>query len=85
MCLCHQCAEVLRYQSNKCPICRGPVRSLLKIEISTGASKDSFTEKVTVEKEQKDVEEVVDTQLLKKSKKKSSKTSTPKTTNNEEA
>ncbi len=22
MCLCAQCAEQLRYQSNKCPICR---------------------------------------------------------------
>lgn len=35
MCLCESCAESLKLQSVKCPICRGPVRSLLKIEIST--------------------------------------------------
>jgi len=34
LCVCHQCAQVLHYQSNKCPICRGPVRSMLKIKIS---------------------------------------------------
>eukprot|EP01087_Luapelamoeba_hula_P010113 TRINITY_DN2660_c0_g2_i1.p1 TRINITY_DN2660_c0_g2~~TRINITY_DN2660_c0_g2_i1.p1 ORF type:complete len:569 (+),score=120.93 TRINITY_DN2660_c0_g2_i1:77-1783(+) len=32
MCLCRGCAEVLRYQSTKCPICRSPFESLLKIE-----------------------------------------------------
>jgi len=47
LCLCNQCAEELRYQSNKCPICRGPVRSLLKIEVSIkGNSKDGkFSDK----------------------------------------
>jgi hypothetical protein len=35
MCLCEDCAETLKVQSVKCPICRGPVRSLLKIEVGT--------------------------------------------------
>jgi len=75
MCLCHQCAEVLRHQSNKCPICRGPVRSLLKIEISTGASKESVPDSKEVVPDSKEVvteEKEGDTemQLLKKSKKK---------------
>ena len=35
MCLCEDCAETLKVQSVKCPICRGPVRSLLKIEIDS--------------------------------------------------
>jgi len=34
MCICSQCAEQLRYQSNKCPICRQPFHSLLQIKIS---------------------------------------------------
>lgn len=25
LCLCNECAETLRYQSNKCPICRGRI------------------------------------------------------------
>ena len=35
MCLCEDCAETLKVQSVKCPICRGPVRSLLKVELGT--------------------------------------------------
>jgi len=31
--LCNPCAEVLRYQSNKCPICRAPFHSLLQIRV----------------------------------------------------
>eukprot|EP01086_Lenisia_limosa_P002835 TRINITY_DN16902_c0_g1_i1.p1 TRINITY_DN16902_c0_g1~~TRINITY_DN16902_c0_g1_i1.p1 ORF type:complete len:291 (-),score=26.25 TRINITY_DN16902_c0_g1_i1:54-926(-) len=31
MCLCTDCADVIRHQSNKCPICRQPVQSLLQI------------------------------------------------------
>ncbi|KAK9729655.1 hypothetical protein K7432_000168 [Basidiobolus ranarum] len=31
MCLCKECAEVLRCQSSKCPICRQPFHSLLYI------------------------------------------------------
>jgi len=34
MCLCSSCAEVLRHQSNKCPICRATVKSMIEIKIS---------------------------------------------------
>ncbi|CAI5995616.1 unnamed protein product [Closterium sp. NIES-65] len=33
MCMCADCAKVLRYQTNKCPICRQPVQSLLEIRV----------------------------------------------------
>jgi len=33
MCMCSECARALRFQSNKCPICRNPVESLLEISI----------------------------------------------------
>jgi len=33
MCLCSACAEALRHQSNKCPICRSTVRSMVEIKI----------------------------------------------------
>mmetsp|Transcript_10970 Transcript_10970/g.26391 ORF Transcript_10970/g.26391 Transcript_10970/m.26391 type:complete len:316 (+) Transcript_10970:129-1076(+) len=32
MCMCSDCAKVLRYQTNKCPICRCAVESLLQIK-----------------------------------------------------
>eukprot|EP01120_Amphizonella_sp_Union-15-10_P010130 TRINITY_DN4005_c0_g1_i1.p1 TRINITY_DN4005_c0_g1~~TRINITY_DN4005_c0_g1_i1.p1 ORF type:complete len:335 (+),score=74.97 TRINITY_DN4005_c0_g1_i1:1-1005(+) len=41
LCLCHQCAEVLRFQSSKCPICRGPVRSLLRVQVSQSKKETS--------------------------------------------
>jgi len=34
MCMCSVCAKVLRYQTNKCPICRCAVESLLQIKVS---------------------------------------------------
>lgn len=34
MCMCSDCAKVLRVQSNKCPICRTGIDSLLQIKIS---------------------------------------------------
>lgn len=34
MCMCYDCAKVLRVQSNKCPICRTNIDSLLQIKIS---------------------------------------------------
>ena len=34
MCMCSECARALRFQSNKCPICRNPVESLLEISIA---------------------------------------------------
>lgn len=33
MCMCNKCAKVLRLQTNKCPICRCPVDSLLQIKV----------------------------------------------------
>ncbi|XP_052141827.1 probable E3 ubiquitin-protein ligase LUL2 [Oryza glaberrima] len=33
MCLCRECAQVLKYQTNKCPICRQPVEGLREIEV----------------------------------------------------
>ncbi|XP_021960253.1 E3 ubiquitin-protein ligase MGRN1 isoform X2 [Folsomia candida] len=31
LCLCHACADSLRYQASNCPICRAPFRALLQI------------------------------------------------------
>ena len=36
--MCSECANVLRMQSEKCPICRTPITQLLKIQINRGAS-----------------------------------------------
>jgi hypothetical protein len=41
MCMCSDCAKVLRYQTNKCPICRCPVESLLQIKVTSGESMTS--------------------------------------------
>ncbi|CAL4976256.1 unnamed protein product [Urochloa decumbens] len=35
MCLCRECAQLLKLQSNKCPICRQPVGGLLEIKVDT--------------------------------------------------
>lgn len=34
MCMCSGCARMLRHQSNRCPICRTPVESLLEIKVA---------------------------------------------------
>ncbi|KAJ6828749.1 putative E3 ubiquitin-protein ligase LOG2 [Iris pallida] len=34
MCMCSECAKVLRYQTNRCPICRQPVERLLEIKVN---------------------------------------------------
>lgn len=36
MCMCGECAKVLRFQTNRCPICRQPVERLLEIKVSNG-------------------------------------------------
>ncbi|KAF5958118.1 hypothetical protein HYC85_005343 [Camellia sinensis] len=36
MCMCSECAKVLRFQTNRCPICRQPVERLLEIRVSNG-------------------------------------------------
>ncbi|KAK4784628.1 hypothetical protein SAY86_018996 [Trapa natans] len=33
MCMCSSCAKVLRFQTDKCPICRHPVERLLEIKV----------------------------------------------------
>lgn len=63
MCVCHQCAQVLRYQANKCPICRGAVRSMIKLKVSKDNNKTQSTRESSGEESDDHV-------LLKKSKKK---------------
>jgi len=41
MCMCSDCAKVLRYQTNKCPICRCAVESLLQIKVTPTAGDPS--------------------------------------------
>eukprot|EP00243_Klebsormidium_subtile_P004441 TRINITY_DN18421_c0_g1_i1.p1 TRINITY_DN18421_c0_g1~~TRINITY_DN18421_c0_g1_i1.p1 ORF type:complete len:384 (-),score=32.16 TRINITY_DN18421_c0_g1_i1:336-1487(-) len=33
MCMCGECAKVLRYQTNRCPVCRTVIDSLLEIKV----------------------------------------------------
>lgn len=33
LCMCSECAQALRLQSNKCPICRQPVEKLIEIKV----------------------------------------------------
>ncbi|ESQ41916.1 hypothetical protein EUTSA_v10013842mg [Eutrema salsugineum] len=33
LCLCSECAKELRFQSNKCPICRQAIKELLEVEV----------------------------------------------------
>ncbi|KAL6615187.1 hypothetical protein ACP70R_037457 [Stipagrostis hirtigluma subsp. patula] len=40
MCLCRECAQLLRFQTNKCPICRQPVEHLLEIEVDMKSAID---------------------------------------------
>ena len=42
MCMCSECARALRFQSNKCPICRNPVESLLEISISNNNNENDI-------------------------------------------
>ncbi|RWW04466.1 hypothetical protein GW17_00032302 [Ensete ventricosum] len=37
LCMCSECAKVLRFQTNRCPICRQPVERLLEIKINNRA------------------------------------------------
>ncbi|KAI4386047.1 hypothetical protein MLD38_004017 [Melastoma candidum] len=36
MCMCSGCAKMLRYQTNRCPICRQPVEWFLEIKVNNG-------------------------------------------------
>lgn len=35
MCMCSGCAKVLRFQTNRCPICRQPIERLLEIKVGS--------------------------------------------------
>ncbi|KAL6842200.1 hypothetical protein ACP4OV_027963 [Aristida adscensionis] len=35
LCMCSECAKALRFQSNKCPICRQPVEKLMEIKVKS--------------------------------------------------
>eukprot|EP00245_Coleochaete_scutata_P010203 TRINITY_DN352_c0_g1_i1.p1 TRINITY_DN352_c0_g1~~TRINITY_DN352_c0_g1_i1.p1 ORF type:complete len:344 (-),score=45.99 TRINITY_DN352_c0_g1_i1:687-1718(-) len=39
LCMCSDCAKALRYQTNKCPICRCVVDSLLQIKLTSRCTK----------------------------------------------
>jgi len=47
MCMCSECAKVLRMQSEKCPICRTPIEQLLQIKISSKQSGGGSAEAAT--------------------------------------
>jgi hypothetical protein len=38
MCMCHECAQELRKQTSKCPICRKEVESLMHIKLNRSRS-----------------------------------------------
>ncbi|KAJ3445610.1 hypothetical protein M0812_11496 [Anaeramoeba flamelloides] len=38
-CVCHECAELLRMKSDKCPMCRGIIKSLIQINIGEKLNK----------------------------------------------
>ncbi|KAL7003044.1 putative E3 ubiquitin-protein ligase lul4 [Sarracenia purpurea var. burkii] len=38
MCMCSECAKELRLQSNKCPICRQPIKELMEIKVNEAES-----------------------------------------------
>ncbi|KAK3135680.1 hypothetical protein QOZ80_5BG0422110 [Eleusine coracana subsp. coracana] len=38
LCMCSECAKALRFQSDKCPICRQPVEKLMEIKVKNSES-----------------------------------------------
>ena len=44
MCMCSGCAKVLRFQTNRCPICRQPVERLLEIQVHGNGGSGNDTE-----------------------------------------
>uniref|UniRef100_A0A1J3HHW1 RING-type E3 ubiquitin transferase n=1 Tax=Noccaea caerulescens TaxID=107243 RepID=A0A1J3HHW1_NOCCA len=43
MCMCSGCAKVLRFQTNRCPICRQPVERLLEIRVHGNSGSGNST------------------------------------------
>ena len=54
--LCNPCAEVLRFQSNKCPICRAPFHSLLQIRVIRPENEDEDDEENSDSEDEADKE-----------------------------
>ncbi|XP_002982812.2 probable E3 ubiquitin-protein ligase LUL2 [Selaginella moellendorffii] len=46
MCMCSECAKVLRFQTNRCPICRCPVERLLEIKVPKNDAEQQSKEPV---------------------------------------
>ncbi|WOL19340.1 hypothetical protein Cni_G28138 [Canna indica] len=44
MCMCSNCAKVLRFQTNRCPICRQPVERLLEIKVNNIVEQEEETQ-----------------------------------------
>ena len=44
LCLCHSCAENLKFQSSNCPICRIPFRALLQMNVLHYSIRNSLTD-----------------------------------------
>ena len=49
--MCSECAKVLRLQSNRCPICRTAITSLLRIHVDRDASTSDAHAKEALGKE----------------------------------
>lgn len=47
MCMCSGCAKVLRFQTNRCPICRQPVERLLEIKVNNGNEEERSSDSST--------------------------------------
>ncbi|KAK9788571.1 hypothetical protein WJX73_002760 [Symbiochloris irregularis] len=56
MCMCHECAQELRKQTSKCPICRNHVESLLHIKMHKNPSK--ITQEAAAEAVAQKIEEL---------------------------
>ena len=41
MCLCIQCSQIVRMQTNKCPICRTQVSSFMQIKIEDNTNNNN--------------------------------------------
>ena len=59
LCLCNPCAEVLRYQNNKCPICRTIFHSLLQIRVLRDKENISEEDRDPNESEDEETAELV--------------------------
>jgi len=53
LCLCNLCAEKLRQQSNKCPICRTAIKSMVEVSLSKIEDSDEEDEDVLLKKKSK--------------------------------